>query len=1679
MAEQTFKSPGFFEREIEIISSTSTRGNRYTPYGVIGTAEKGPAFLPSTITSLNEFKKRFGRITDDMPAGHAVAEFFNNKASAAELTFTRVLGSGGPGGDSDFETKGTVPNAGFFVSGSFEGGSQSKMTLTINTDGVLQSDAALLRDGKTANIRLEDIAGESLTLHFHAGDANGTNEDNINLKRLDSTRNLFFAFGEVATLTLTVDNTASIDNRSLTITDKSGNSVTRVFQIETDAGLGTDYSDAANTEVIFIGDGAGGVAAANDIAAEIRLALGADIAAGRLSIEAPGGDGPNVELKMKAVGEILPADLADHASGDSISQLSILAAAAGGLTKTKEVLAQEISAGINGADIAANLTASANEAVVTIKQGEAGSAGNAARVDEQVQFQIDSFNVVAGTNGAGLGVGDLVITDSNNTNTLTISFVDGPDVVATPDGGNWTANVDIRDEQSATLTMTGGDKDAHFHNTTVITFNDGVRAYTINVDNTVTSAFNATNTRITNNNTIAMGVSDLADNLVDHLTHLRNIIDKLRDGTINVDAAHSNLGDGTLQGEIGAGYAGTARAAVDSVTVDNDGTNMSEDGGDERSFNRLQVVLDPGAAGNGATITNDQGDGDLPLGINNSAGSNARTKDQVKASVLSAINRATSDAGGTLKFRALSADLDGSTATGNNPDTIVIRHGRILHAAGVASQVNDPTTDTDWIRDVISVVDASLGTAVDADADPNSLRLLGEDGGSTLSTASGPFTGGGDTTTRAKGAVHFLVASHEINENELFTLGHFNDNDSITTDFRNDADGTAHDPVVDNVAELVRAMLFLEKDTHAFISATKTPLADDPTDDVVQLDDKGLSYLTFKTGGVYSTTYPISFDPSSPSYLTNVLNTDPYKLSEKGHYLYADFPVDSTIASVKADTSNVALVSGVSTKQTAGGDTTNSTANVYGRFETRYQAARTPKFISQPFGNKEYSLFHFEAIDDGRYPAGSYKASIRDLRASNDPNYKYGTFTVEIRELRDTDQDIKIIDKFTNCSLDPKSENYIAKLIGDQKIYLDLDVNSEDEKRLRLEGTFPNKSSVIRIVMSDDIMNEEVPAEALPFGFRGIPLLRTTSDGKDGRAGNTSFLVGMQDGPNEIFDPTGADNTSKLGLAVLPPVPYRFKVTKGKMIDDNPKTFLGEASDAEGVDSRLYWGAMTTRVSNITQPNNVSGAGFNTLFENYAKFLGIDKFGTMFDIDSADADKFNNNKFSLAKVAFKGSNVSDLGRPFDEFKEAVYVRNAEVNSALFDSADYKIKLNESNDALEDEQSGDTYATRATMASLLAEDTRKFNRYSEFAKFTATFFGGFDGLNIMDRDSYLMNDRSTSIDETNGKARTGGFPSGLATTDGLNPLQGTRSNNNIIMSYNNAIRLMTDPMLVNHNVLAIPGIKEPLIVDSAAAKVREYGKAIYLMDIPSYSSDGFRLFGLSETDGNSVPDVEQTSLLFNLRGIDNNYVASYFPEVYIVDSGYEVEGAEKLTQVPASVAAIGALAKTDGTGPWFAPAGFNRGGLSSTKATVVRLNSDDRDVLYEARINPISNFPNKQFVIFGQKTLQQAATSLDRVNVRRLVLEIKRSIEDIALNLLFSQNDAQTRSRFIERANSSLSGIRLAQGVEDFRVIMDDTNNSAEDVDNNRLNGTIIFVPTRAVEFIAMDFIITNSGVSFE
>ena len=945
---------------------------------------------------------------------------------------------------------------------------------------------------------------------------------------------------------------------------------------------------------------------------------------------------------------------------------------------------------------------------------------------------------------------------------------------------------------------------------------------------------------------------------------------------------------------------------------------------------------------------------------------------------------------------------------------------------------------------------------------------------------------------RARGTIQFIVANHDVDDAEHVTVGMLNDNDSITTAGDQDPSNNVTDNS-DNV-QLIRAMIFMHKEYTMRIS----PLAFSTTNDYATSDvtsDK-FKLAIFKKGSdendpssntesAATVVYVVSLDPDSDSYIEKVLNTDQFKLEDKFHYLYAHFPVDNSVASTS--NLNVALLK----------PETNSMTK-FENFKSSFSSPKTTKFISQPFGSTEYDLFHVESLDDGEYASKKYKLSIADLRASTDPNYKYGTFTVQLRSLYDTDDSPMILESYSRCSLDPNADNFVARVIGDQKLKLALDADSEDERRLIREGTFENQSTRIRVVMSDDVIRGEVPDTALPFGFRGIPFLKTTSTGKDaGDTTATSLLEGKSGAGADLdIDNLSRASANQLNFGILPPLPYRLKVTLGDMRNSSGlyfQNYLGETtSNSEAAKSNLYWGLNTSRITDISNPNKPNNVlAVNKVVENLTKFLGNE---AEVYVSGSAADSFNNNKFSLAKVAFAESTVSSISSSvLDAFKEAVYIRNADVGSSsntIYSAADNTINMLNSKDPFNNEdQTTDDKDIRASLAKVLAEDITKFNKFSVMAKFTAPFYGGFDGVNIMDKDSYYFTDRAASTDTTGGKAVSGGYASGLSETDAASPFQGNELENNIVASYMNAVRVMTDEMIVDHNILAIPGIRDSIVTDFAATRIRDYGKAIYLMDIPHYTAGSDRLFtnadgmvqyNYSNTKGRA--DVDVTSSSFDLREVNSNYVATYFPDVMIQDSGDDENAAltnRRLVRVPSSVVALGALARTDSISqPWFAPAGFSRGALSSVSSIDVRLNSADRDTLYEARINPIANFPNNQFVIFGQKTTQISRTALDRVNVRRLMIAIKRRIQKIAQGLLFAQNDAQTRADFISRTSQQLAQIQINQGIEDFRVIMDDTNNSDEDVDNHRLNGKIIVVPTRAVEFIAMDFIITNSGVEF-
>jgi len=207
------------------------------------------------------------------------------------------------------------------------------------------------------------------------------------------------------------------------------------------------------------------------------------------------------------------------------------------------------------------------------------------------------------------------------------------------------------------------------------------------------------------------------------------------------------------------------------------------------------------------------------------------------------------------------------------------------------------------------------------------------------------------------------------------------------------------------------------------------------------------------------------------------------------------------------------------------------------------------------------------------------------------------------------------------------------------------------------------------------------------------------------------------------------------------------------------------------------------------------------------------------------------------------------------------------------------------------------------------------------------------------------------------------------------------------------------------------------------------------------------------------------------GIDSNYTATYYPWILTRDTVNNTQ-----IYLPPTGEVIRNLALTDNIAfPWFASAGYTRGLVNSVKARK-KLTQEDRDTLYQGRLNPIATFSDVGTVIWGNKTLQIKESALDRINVRRLLLQARKLISAVAVRLLFEQNDEQVRQEFLDSVNPILDSIRRDRGLIDFRVTVSGT---PEDLDSNTLTGKIYLKPTRALEFIDIEFLITPTGASFE
>jgi len=220
-----------------------------------------------------------------------------------------------------------------------------------------------------------------------------------------------------------------------------------------------------------------------------------------------------------------------------------------------------------------------------------------------------------------------------------------------------------------------------------------------------------------------------------------------------------------------------------------------------------------------------------------------------------------------------------------------------------------------------------------------------------------------------------------------------------------------------------------------------------------------------------------------------------------------------------------------------------------------------------------------------------------------------------------------------------------------------------------------------------------------------------------------------------------------------------------------------------------------------------------------------------------------------------------------------------------------------------------------------------------------------------------------------------------------------------------------------------------------------------------------------------PNVGYTVSDFKNRALDSSFAAAYFPDVVVRDPTTQA-----LVQVPPSVAILGAYSLNDKLAhPWYAPAGFTRGALNTVEIPSVKLNRTNLDDLYSADINPIVEFPGIGITIWGQKTLQAADSALDRINVRRLLIDVRRKVRNIANVLLFEPNREETLDKFTALVNPILQRVQDQSGIDRYKAVIDTSTTTQADVENNTIRGKIYLQPTRTVEFVALDFVVTNAG----
>ena len=756
-----------------------------------------------------------------------------------------------------------------------------------------------------------------------------------------------------------------------------------------------------------------------------------------------------------------------------------------------------------------------------------------------------------------------------------------------------------------------------------------------------------------------------------------------------------------------------------------------------------------------------------------------------------------------------------------------------------------------------------------------------------------------------------------------------------------------------------------------------------------------------------------SFDPDSSTYFSKVLNTDPTKIEERGHFLYANWDIDKNVAipsklnllhngSEIAD--NYANMVGFLVKGEGGRNTSASGKPDYEDFSSKFGTAKTPWIVSQFYSassntderpataalGEAKKLFRLYSLDDGVVSNTKYRLLVSNLSYAGEN--EFGSFDLALESFDSDPIRGEVVVAWKNANLDPNSRNFIGRLIGDQHTFYDFE-RDVDSQRLKVEGQYPLKNTHVRIELSDELKQGLIPTDALPSGFQGHSHLFTSSTG--------NFLEQADLGNDRVFV-TDTETLSKAQIA-----PLDFVTSISRKLTDTVK----EADDD------LAWGVkLSYRENKDSDHKELVEQVFNKSIESWTKFFP--SFGSnpaWITTDSADSNQ--NSFFSLEKILIPDTSVDATSKDIKNWDGAVYKRDHSFDPS---------------------SGNERFVT-------ISKDAVGGN--SRYLKFRCLFQGGFDGVNIFDEE----------------KANLSGVAS---LREGQDETASQKFTGPTIMSYRRAVDVLTDKSATEFQLLALPGQRSPQVTDFAISACEDRFDAMLVMDIAEKDAEGNLI------ESSSVrPHVRKTIADFKARSLDTSFAAAYFPDVLVRRPSDNAP-----IVVPPSVGMMGVMSRNDSIAdPWFAPAGLNRGRLNAIDSRV-QMNRDLLDELYDQDINPIYVPAGRsgEVYAFGQKTLLQDSSALDRINVRRLLIDIRRKVKKVGEQLLFEPNRDSTLARFSALVEPIMANVQQRRGVERYKVQIDATTTTQNDVENNTIRGKIYLQPTKSVEFISLDFVVANN-----